>query len=201
MDWNAVGERLRRRQPELRGQRPPAAVLALVAGESLVLEVRSSALRTQPGEICFPGGSMEPGEDPVKCALRETEEELGLSSSRIQVLGELDSLIHGTGRLIYPVLARTDCPVPEGLHWNPDEVEQVFTVPLAWFCAHPPKTYQYRLEPRPDPSMPEQMQRWLAAYPNCRRGIYWQAGQRLIWGLTARVIGQLLDLLAYSEGF
>ena len=47
-------------------------------GRCLLYEVRASSLDRQPGEVCLPGGRMEPGEDPVACALRETWEELAI---------------------------------------------------------------------------------------------------------------------------
>ena len=64
---------------------------------SVVLIRRAAHLRANPGEIAFPGGRIEPGEVPLQAALREAEEEVGLSPDGLEVLGELSSLGHPLG--------------------------------------------------------------------------------------------------------
>ena len=59
-------------------------------GLCLLYEVRADTLGRQPGEVCFPGGRLEPGEDAVSCALRETWEELGIPRPAVEVVAELD---------------------------------------------------------------------------------------------------------------
>ena len=61
-------------------------------GLCLLYEVRADTLGRQPGEVCFPGGRLEPGEDAVSCALRETWEELGIPRPAVEVVAELDWL-------------------------------------------------------------------------------------------------------------
>lgn len=58
----------------------------------MVFEVRAAGLKTQPGDICFPGGRMEEGETALQCALRELKEETGISPSDLRVLGQFDTL-------------------------------------------------------------------------------------------------------------
>ena len=74
------------RVPGIMGVRTHYAVLVPVVEWNgklhLLFEVRSDALRRQPGEVCFPGGRMEEGESPTQCALRETEEELAIPRAR-----------------------------------------------------------------------------------------------------------------------
>ena len=83
--------------PGLLGATAAYAVLVPVAetaeGLSLLYEVRSPALHHHSGEVCFPGGRMEPGETPEHCALRETWEELGIPPEDIRLLGRADSPI------------------------------------------------------------------------------------------------------------
>ena len=94
---SAALEALRRRfdghQPGLLGARNEYAVLCPLLeqpdGVHLLFEVRAAQLR-QGGEVCFPGGRLESQETPAECALRETEEELSIPRSQIQLLGAPD---------------------------------------------------------------------------------------------------------------
>jgi len=120
---------------------PPreAGVLALVyprawyGGESLhiVLTRRNEALRGHSGQISFPGGKRDP-DDPsfVATALRETCEELGICGAAVTVLGELNRVyIPPSNFLVTPIVGY----MPQEPHFrpNPDEVAEVFSVPLA----------------------------------------------------------------------
>lgn len=199
MDWNRVTQTLNTRPPRPIGQGRPSAVLALLAGDRLVLEVRSESLRHQPGEICLPGGGLEQDETPVQCALRETREELGIPEKVLQVAGPLDFHLHSSGRVVYPVLARCDEAVLGRLRPNPAEVAEVFSAPLAWFRQNPPIPYQYRQENTGLEALPPQMADWLSHYPTLRRGGYWAYEGKLIWGLTARVVAQVVQLESECE--
>ena len=98
--------------PGLLGATAAYAVLVPVAetaeGLSLLYEVRSPALHHHSGEVCFPGGRMEPGETPQSCALRETWEELGIPRPAVEVVAELDWLpqVHLVMNRIQPKLLR-----------------------------------------------------------------------------------------------
>ena len=73
-----------------RGDFAVMAPLVRVGGEThLLFEVRALHMRRQPGEVCFPGGRIEPGEEPVECAVRETTEELGIGRERIRIVGSI----------------------------------------------------------------------------------------------------------------
>ena len=69
-------------------------------GLSMVFEVRAAGLKTQPGDICFPGGRMEEGETALQCALRELKEETGISPSDLRVLGQFDTLHEFSGHTV-----------------------------------------------------------------------------------------------------
>ena len=105
-------------------------------GLCLLYEVRADTLGRQPGEVCFPGGRLEPGEDAVSCALRETWEELGIPRPAVEVVAELDWLTHQGGFVLYPLIPQVgeDFPYarigfPQGYRWRGGRVE----VPIyAW---------------------------------------------------------------------
>lgn len=176
-----------------------AVLVPLVEREGelfLLYEVRASSLRRQPGEVCFPGGRVEPGERPRDCALRETWEELGLPPEAVRVIAPLDFLHHRSGFVMYPFLAQVDSEaeiVP-----SPAEVDHTFLVPLSWLRSHPPTEYRYDLIPAPPADFPYH----LAGIPE---SYAWQKGvescliypwpERAIWGLTARITRRLVELL------
>jgi len=86
---------------------------------------RAETLRGNPGEMAFPGGRLEEGEDWTEAALRETEEEVGLDRGQIEVLGRLDDAWSGSRYQLVPIVGWIDA-LPE-LTLNPDEVASVHT--------------------------------------------------------------------------
>lgn len=187
-------------QPRPQGSGGEFAVLVPLVrrkeGLSLLFEVRASSLHQQPGEVCFPGGRMEPGETPLVCALRETEEELGISPSHIRVIGPLDFLVHQSGFLLHPVLAEVAEEVLSHMTLGPAEVAETFLVPVDWFLSHPPAHYVCRMIPQVSDDFPYDRIGFPQGYP-WRRGkadvpIYdWP--DHPVWGITGRIVAQLLD--------
>ena len=172
-------------------------------GDALLLEVRSDKVR-QPGEICFPGGRIEDGESPSEAAIRETAEELGITSDRIRVCPEPVIEGMGDGRVVYSVEAVLDIGVtasdtgeviPDygGLSISYDEVADVFLVPKKWLEDNPPVFYD--LSVTGDEDLPAELAKYLARYGDYRRTgstDYIEYEGRGIWGLTARIIRRLL---------
>jgi 8-oxo-dGTP pyrophosphatase MutT (NUDIX family) len=113
----------------------PAAVLVpLVTREpelTVLLTQRTPHLQAHAGQVAFPGGRIETSDrDPVQAALRETEEEVGLTADHVCVIGRLDTYITGTGYEITPVVGLVRAPF--AVRADPDEVADVFEVPLAF---------------------------------------------------------------------
>ncbi len=175
----------RRVDPALRA----AAVLALLVdgsgGPRLVLTRRSNRLRRQPGDIAFPGGMVEPGESAEGAALRESREEIGLDPSRLRILGRLDERRTYHGFRLSPFVAwATESPErPLRLAPGP-EVDLVFRTPWADLAGGAHETTE--------------VQPLALASDGTRIGprvIYryaWRGHD--IWGLTARIIRDLLDV-------
>ena len=108
-----------------------AAVLIAVtdrAEPGVILTQRPPTMRDHPGQVAFPGGKLDPGEDAGACALREAEEELSLPSSAVNVIGATDRYRTGTGFDITPVLGVVPPDLPLVPH--PREVESWFEAPL-----------------------------------------------------------------------
>src|SRR4051812_26387792 len=113
----------------------PAAVLVPIIerqdGPSLLLTQRSGRLRNHSGQIAFPGGRIDPGDaGPLDAALREAEEEIGLSRESIRPVGYSDLYLTTSGYRICPVVALVDAG--HELRLNPDEVEDTFECPLSF---------------------------------------------------------------------
>jgi 8-oxo-dGTP pyrophosphatase MutT (NUDIX family) len=100
-----------------------------VEGWYVVLTLRSADLADHAGQVSFPGGRIEP-EDPdaIHAALREAEEEIGLPTSHVEVMGRLDTWFTGTGFEVTPVVGVV--APPSSYTPDPVEVAEVFEVPL-----------------------------------------------------------------------
>lgn len=207
MELSQTEEFFRTRQPEPMDAAGSFALLVPLVRERgelfLLYEVRSRALRRQPGEICFPGGKLEGTESPEECALRETWEELAIPASAIHVMGPLDFIVHRSGGVIYPVLGLADRAAVEGMARNPAEVEETFLVPLSDLWDQTPREHACPLVPRPEEGFPYEELGIPRNYPwaNGRETVlsyFW--GDRVIWGLTGRVTRNLIKLLKEQGG-
>lgn len=141
-----------------------------------VLTQRSQQLPHHRGQIAFPGGGREIGEDPWTTALREAEEEVSLPPDRVLRLGHLDEIGSPTGFRVVPCVGAI--PWPTELEPDGGEIEEVFTVPLFAFA---------------DITIAEDRKVKIDGRERNLR-IYHVAG-RQIWGLTAAILQNLLARL------
>ena len=116
-------------------QLTPASVLFPIvlreSGPSVLLTQRTEHLKDHPGQISFPGGRVEPEDvSSAHTALREAEEEIGLSSAHVEIIGYLPEYRTGTGYCVTPVVAIVTPPFE--LRPDPFEVAEIFEVPFAF---------------------------------------------------------------------
>lgn len=184
---------LRLRPKEQKAPRSAAVLVPLMTGGelSVLFEVRSAAVY-QPGEVCFPGGGMELGESPRDCALRETQEELGIAPEKVRIFAELEPYIHISSRTVYPVLGELSPDSAAHITQSEAEVAETFTAPLQWFRDHPPEVVGYDMVPDPD-TIPEMLYPTVSRYRNRRKTLVWNYQGHLIWGLTARILQEVLQ--------
>ncbi|MBE0643660.1 MAG: CoA pyrophosphatase [Bacteroidetes bacterium] len=171
----SINRRLQHRD----GFRRAAVLLPLipVSGDwEILLTRRNSDLPHHRGQIAFPGGSVDEGENCMQTALREAHEEIGLDESRVEVLGCHDDIWTPTGFVISPVVGVL--PDAEGLQPNPAEVTRLFTVPLSFFADDTTVQRQFIRH--------EGVNREVFFYP-------WDG--ETIWGATALMIRNFLTLL------
>lgn len=176
-----------------KGKKGSAAVLVplmLVNDEwRVVLTLRSSQLRHHSGEVAFPGGMWEEGDNyPVGTALRESEEEIALPAKQVDVLGGLTEMPTRRLQQVRPIVGNISSKI--SFVANKAEIDAIFTVPLAFFkddvrirtdifrrdaiASHSPN--------EADPAIT--VSQWVPAYE-------YQGYE--IWGFTAAVIVKLMN--------
>lgn len=178
-----------------------AVLLPLVntpGGISVLFEVRAAKLGWQPGDVCFPGGRAECSDDSFAAtALRETCEELGLDADDVQLIGGLNYLVTHMGPIIHPYVG---CIKDiNKIKFNKDEVDEIFTVPLAFLIANPSRVAHMELANKagddfPFDLLPRQPREWRK-----RKGYsvyFYEYGGHVIWGLTARILHGFLNRFA-----
>lgn len=191
-----------------------SAVLVLLAffdGEyHFIFEKRASNVR-QGGQICFPGGQIDPCHDAnsEEAAIRETIEELGISKEKINIIGRTDTFIAPLGVSIEGFVGVAQITGLEELKIQKSEVEDVFSVPVSYFVENSPQEYDTIV--RVHPSYIDENGKEVVLFPARELGVGeaytrpW-GGRRLkmyiynvknevIWGITARFINDVANKL------
>jgi len=171
-DWPEVAD--------VTGHTPAAVLVPLVLRDdlSVLLTRRTDHLHHHPGQISFPGGRVEEGDDsPVATALRETYEEIGLDAAHVELLGALPDYLTGTGFRVTPVVGLVSTPFELAL--DAFEVAEAFEVPLSHFL-DPTNHQRHSLQV-------EGRTRHFHAMPY---------GDYYIWGATAGMLMSLYRVLS-----
>ncbi len=159
--------------------RPSSVVIPIyedAEGPGVIVVRRTEGLVPHSGQIAFPGGKRKPDEDELTCALRETREEIGLGPEFLEPLGSLDRYATITGYLISPFVARVRAwPLP--LVADPHEVAAILPVPIERLLE--PGTL--KTATRETPAGPRVLN-------------FFEVGDEVIWGATAAMLRQLLEL-------
>jgi 8-oxo-dGTP pyrophosphatase MutT (NUDIX family) len=146
----------------------------------LVYTRRTEQVEQHRGQVSFPGGLVEERDQSAQeTALREAEEEIGLKKETVQILGSLDWLLTVTQFQILPFIGLI--PWPYSFQPNTDEVARIFNVPLRWLMDPGNLELRYRL---PTPQGPEVPVYYFKPFED-----------EIIWGATARITLNLLDIL------
>ncbi|MEW6735238.1 MAG: CoA pyrophosphatase [Acidobacteriota bacterium] len=161
--------------------RPSAVLVPLFSKEGhlhMLFTKRTNNLRNHPGQISFPGGRRDESDASLlETALRETEEELGLSRDQIKVLGELDDMMTSTQYRITPFVGII--PYPYKFSVNSAEIEQVIEVPIPLLL---------------DPTRQEVQNRTFYGKVEVQV-YYYHIGAEPIWGATARIVKHFLEVI------
>jgi 8-oxo-dGTP pyrophosphatase MutT (NUDIX family) len=161
----------------------PAAVLVPLYQDKgawhVLFTQRTHLVESHKGQVSFPGGRVDP-EDPdrIATALREAEEEIGLRREDVTVLGQLDELLTVTQYRVTPIVGVFPWPYP--FVTSEAEIAAVFGVPLRWLADPTNLEIQYREPLVAGPKVPV---------------YYLHYGNYTIWGATARMLIDLLEVL------
>lgn len=161
----------------------PAAVLILVctgAGEPrVVFTERTHQVEHHKGQVSFPGGACDDEDDsPEATALRETFEEIGVDPKDVRLLGQLDDMVTVSNFRVTPFVGAVKCEKPYEYRVNDDEVATVVEVPLGHLLDEQNMELEVRQHNGREVLVPA------FAYNGHR-----------IWGATARMLHQLIELL------
>jgi 8-oxo-dGTP pyrophosphatase MutT (NUDIX family) len=150
-------------------------VVARLPEATVILTLRTAHLPSHAGQIAFPGGKIDSDDaGPAAAALRESEEEIGLSRDRVTIIGELAPYLSRTGYRIVPILGRVEPGYT--LTPNPEEVADVFEVPLAFLMD------------------PANHRRATRTFYGKERAFYEiPYAERYIWGVSAGIIRGLYE--------
>jgi 8-oxo-dGTP pyrophosphatase MutT (NUDIX family) len=210
-----IRERLGGHHPqrlEVQGFRRAAVLVPILhrpEGPTLLFTRRTETMTHHAGQIAFPGGRCEEGEEPGEAALREALEEVGLQPGGVEIAAMLDDCASVSSYVVTPVVGLVATPPPLFSHQE-DEVLEPFEVPLRTLLDTSCLRYEWWDRSHIPPGAPADVLLQLRAQSQdfdaemSRYKIYFfhadPEPQRVIWGLTARILKDLLDRVFCFSG-
>ncbi|MGH4118694.1 NUDIX hydrolase [Clostridium sp.] len=187
------------RKSKVIGEFKESAVMILLVEDSeelsVIFEVRAHKLRSQPGDVCLPGGQLERDENPRETSIRETMEELNLKREQIQVIGDMDYYISPYGNIMYAFVGKLKYGE---INPSQDEVDHIFKVPLTFFLENEPLLYKMGIGPINQEGFPFHLINGGKDY-KFRKGYldeyFYEYNGYIIWGFTAQIIKSFIDIL------
>jgi 8-oxo-dGTP pyrophosphatase MutT (NUDIX family) len=163
-------------------KRKPSAVLVPIYNEEgqchILFIHRTDNVKEHKGQISFPGGARQDGESLLDTALRESQEEVALSPNEVEILGELDDTLTVTSNFVVTPFVGV-IPGPNDLRADGWETDELIEVPIASLL---------------DKSSREDKEEVIGGRPVT--SYFYHCGDRVIWGATARILHQFLELYA-----
>ncbi len=196
---NKVDEIFNNRPSQIMGEFRKSAVMILLTEEqgelSIVFEVRAHRLRNQPGDVCLPGGKVEPDEEPREASIRETMEELNLEREQIEFMGDMDYYVSPYGNIMYAFVGKLKYGE---INPHEDEVQSIFKVPLKFFLENEPLLYKMAIGPVNQEGFPFHLINGGKDY-KFRNGYldeyFYEYNNYVIWGFTAQIVKSFIDIL------
>ena len=184
--------------------------LVLIKGEYYLIFQKRSKNISQAGEICFPGGKIDPKVDrnSEETALRETYEEFSIEREKIDIIGRMNTVFSPIGAMVEGYAGIVKIKSLKEIKINISEVEYIFTVPVSFFEKNKPEKYYVEIKAHPyivndgketvllpckELNLP---QIYSKPWGNYKYGIYvYKYEEKVIWGLTARFIFDIVKML------
>ena len=161
------------------GARRAAVLAPLFVKEKdlwLLFTKRTDKVLAHPGQVSFPGGAHETADGSLlETALRETREEIGLPPEQVIVLGALSPIVTVTNFYVEPFVAAI--PQPSALEFSKDEIEELWEIPVSALL-NPTAVEERSFPGREEPVL------------------FYHYGQKTVWGATARILSELLEVLS-----
>jgi len=200
MNINDIKDKVKNNKPYINGwesMKRSSVIIPLVEVNNevcILFEVRGKKLRSQPGDICFPGGKIDDNETPKEAAVREIFEELGVKN--IDIINELDIVVRYDGIIIHPYLGIIK-DIKE-ININESEVDHVFYVPVNYLLKHEPLEVKSKIYVERSKEFPYEL---IVNKENYKfreshyRSLFYKYEDYNIWGITAEMLKNFLEKL------